>query len=112
MKRFLAAFIVLVSLSGCASLATVPPAKAQVQADRAVVLSADVYDVVMSSLGALYRAGKLSNADRDVAVHWANQYRAAALKVLERAPGYNVADDVTQMQFALAAIKSMVGRVR
>lgn len=112
MKRFLAAFIILVSLTHCAGVAGIAPAKAQVQADRAVILSADVYDVVMSSLGALYRAGKLSNADRDVAVHWANIYRASALKVLAREPGYDVADDVTKMQSALAAIKAMVGGIR
>ena len=69
---------VIVALAvGCGTSMDVD--KAREQTRTVITLTAETYDVVMTSLGALYKTRVIGNTERDLAVGYANQFRAAAL---------------------------------
>ena len=80
------------------------------QTHKAITLTAETYDVLMSSLGALYKSGVIGNAERDKAVDYANTFRAAALKIATGADDGEFEKQIQIMQDMIKKLRDLLAR--
>lgn len=100
-------------VTGCATVQQ-PPDELRTKAMQTVIAATDVYDILMISLGSLYQAKLLgatveeNNRNRDSAVHLANTYRAAALKVASGVQGEEFERAISTMQGAITMLRAIM----
>jgi hypothetical protein len=99
--------LLLTAFVGCSGAAV---ANAKNQTHTAITLTAETYDALMTSLGALYKKQIIGNAERDKAVGYANTFREAALKIAAGVDNAEFEVQIQKMKDMIAKLKELLAR--